>query len=95
MILQNIPPTHVRLRSQSGLQQFESMTEVEVSSIIYNMSSNSCEPDTILTTLLKQILPDVIGVITKIINISLTTGAFSHSWKKQSCAHYLKKWGWS
>ena len=26
--------------------------------------------------LLKQILPDVIGVITKIVNMSLTTGAF-------------------
>ena len=52
------------------------MTEVEVSSIIYNMYSKSCELDVIPTTLLKQILPDVIGVIIKIVNLSLTTGAF-------------------
>ena len=64
---------------QSGFQQFESMTEDEVSSIIHNMSSKSCELDAIPTTLLKQILPDVIRVVTKIVNISLTTGAFSQS----------------
>ena len=75
---------------QSGFQQFESMTEVEVSSIIHNMSSKSCELDDIPTTLLKQILPDVIGVINKIANISLTTGAFSQSWKTAVRCHYLK-----
>ena len=32
------------------------MTEAEVSKIIYNMCSKSCELDAILTTLLKQIL---------------------------------------
>ena len=76
---------------QSGFKQFESMTEVEVSGIIHNMSSKSCELDAIPTTLLKQILPDVIGVITKIVNISLTTGAFSQSWKTTVIHPLLKK----
>ena len=57
------------------------------------MSSTSCELDTIPTTLLKQILPDVIGAITKIINISLTTGAFSQSWKTAVIHPLLKKVG--
>ena len=69
------------------------MTEVEVSSIIYKMSSKSCELDAIPTTVLKQILPDVIGVITKIVNISLTTGAFSQSWKTAVICTLLKKVG--
>ena len=81
------------VRNQSGFQQFESMTEVEVSNIIYNMCSKSCELDAIPTILLKQILPDVIGVITKIINLSLTTGAFSQFWKTAVIHPLLKKAG--
>ena len=76
---------------QSGLQQFKPMTEDEVSSIIHNMSSKSCKRDNVPTTLLKQILPDVIKVITKIVNISLTTGAFSQSWKTAVIYPLLKK----
>ena len=78
---------------QSGFQQLESMTEDEVSSIIHNMSSPSCELDAIPTTLLKQILPDIIRVITKIANISLTTGAFSLSWKTAVILPLLKTVG--
>ena len=69
------------------------MTEVEVSSIINNMCSQSCELDIIPTTLLKQMLPDVIGVITKIVNLSLTTGAFLQSWKTAVIDPLLKKAG--
>ena len=57
------------------------------------MSSKSCEHDDIPTTLLKEILPDVIGVITKIVNISLTTGTFSQSWKTAVICPLLKKAG--
>ena len=57
------------------------------------MSSKSCELDAIPTTLLKQILSDVIRVITKIVNISLTTGAFSQSWKTAIIHPLLKKVG--
>ena len=57
------------------------------------MSSKSCECDVVPTTLLKQILPDVIRVITKIVNISLTTGASSQSWKTAVICPLLKKVG--
>ena len=76
-ILAQYTPYTCEVGFQSVFQQFESITEDEVSSIIHNMSSKSHELDAIPTTLLKQILPDVIRVIMKIVNISLTTGAFS------------------
>ena len=88
-------PYTCEARNQSGFQQFEAMTEGEVFSIIYNMSAKSCELDAIPTPLIKQILPDVIGVITKFVNISLTTGVFSQSWKTAVICPLLKKWGWS
>ena len=92
-LAQNTPYT-CEVGCQSGFQQFESMTEDEVSSIIHNMSSKSCELDANPTTLLKQILSDVIRVITKIVIISLTL-VLSHSpGKQQLYAHCLKKWGW-
>ena len=62
--LAHYTPYTCEVGCQSGFQQFESMTEDEVSSIIHNMSSRSCELHAIPTTLLKQILPDVISVIT-------------------------------
>ena len=86
-------PYTCEVKNHSSFQQFESMTEAEVSSIIYNMCSKSCELDVIPTTLLKQILPDIIGVITKIINLSLTTGVFSQSWKTAVIHPLLKKSG--
>ena len=54
-------PYTSEVKNHSSFQQFESMTEAEVSSIIYNMCSKAFELDVILTTLLKQILPDIIG----------------------------------
>ena len=86
-------PYTCEVGNHSSFQQFESMTDVEVSRIIYNMCSNSCELDIIPTTLLKQILPDVNGVITKIVNLSLTTRAFSQSWKTAVICPLLKKVG--
>ena len=86
-------PYTCKVGCQSSFQQFESMTEDKVSSIIHNMSSKSCELDAIPTTLLKQILPDVIRVIMKIVNISLITCAFSQSQKTAVICPLLKKVG--
>ena len=86
-------PYTCEVKCHSCFQQFEPITEAEVSKIIYNMCSKSCKLDVILTTLLKQILPDVIRVITEIINLLLTTGAFSQSWKIAVICPWLKKMG--
>ena len=91
-LAQNTPYT-CEVKCHSHFQQFEPMTEAEVSKIIYNMCSKSSELDVIPTTLLKQILLDVTGVITKIINLSLNTGVFSQSWKTVVICPLLKQQG--
>ena len=61
--------------------KFEPLMEDEVTKIIMGMASKSCESDPIPTTLLKEILPQVIKLITKIINTSLQSGIFTSQWK--------------
>ena len=57
------------------------------------MTSKSCELDPLLTTLLKEILPSVIGPLTKIINVSLTQGIFTDTWKVAVIRPLIKKLG--
>ena len=49
--------------------------------IIMVMASKSCESDLVPTTLLKEILPQIIRLITEIINTSLEFGIFASQWK--------------
>ena len=63
------------------LCQFTPMTEYEVKPIIMSMKSKSCEIDPIPTHIFKQLLPSVIPIITKIVNLSLSKGEFCHIWK--------------
>ena len=57
------------------------------------MATKSCERDPILVDILKKILPTVIVVITKIINMSLQRGEFVESWKLAIVRPLLKKVG--
>ena len=59
--------------------------------IINTSPSKSCDLDPILTTLLKEILPSVITILTKIINISLTSGIFPDRLKVALVSPLLKK----
>ena len=59
------------------LGKFEPLLEDEVTKIIMDMASKSCESDPVPATLLKEILPQVIKPITKIINTSLELGIFA------------------
>ena len=72
---------------------FTLMTEFEIVSMINGMASNSCEIDPIPTTLLKNILPSIIKLITNIINISLQFGVFAKNWKVAVIKSLLKKIG--
>ena len=67
--------------------------ESQVSRVISLLKSNSCELDTILTTILKKMLPKVISLITKIVNISLGEGCFCRDWKVAVVKPLLKKLG--
>ena len=56
------------------------------------MAPKSCEIDPVLTNLLKEILPQVIKPITKIINTSLELGVFASQWKVAIVKPLLKRW---
>ena len=57
------------------------------------MANRSCKIDPIPTTLLKKVLPSVIGPITSIVNNSITTGIFAMTWKTAIICLLLKKAG--
>ena len=61
--------------------EFVPLLEHEVAATIGKMASKSCEIDPIPTTLLKKVLPSVIGLITAIVNCSITQGIFAQHWK--------------
>ena len=79
--------------SVAQLSKFAPMTEKEVLLIIKQMKTKSCELDDMPTNILKQMLPKVIGLITKIINMSLEQGEFSTKWKVAVVRPLLKKLG--
>ena len=73
--------------------EFVPLSEQEVAAIIGKMASKSCEIDPIPTTLLKKVLPSVIGPITAIVNCSITQGIFAQHWKMAIIWPLLKKAG--
>ena len=73
------------------LHRFAPLTEKEIMVIIKQMKTKSCEQDDLPTDILKHILPTVISLITKIINMSLESGEFSESWKVAVVRPLLKK----
>ena len=75
------------------LGEFKPLSEDEVSKVIMSMASKSCEIDPVPTSLLKEILPQIIKPITKIINTSLEQGVFASQWKVAIVKPLLKKIG--
>ena len=75
------------------LRKFAPMTTKEVALIIKRMKTKSCELDDIPTDILKQMLPWVIELITKIVNRSLEEGVFCRNWKLAVVRSLLKKLG--
>ena len=89
--LENHPIYKPEHRDIDQLKEFQLLTENEVSKIIGKMSSKSCKIDPIPTTLLKKVLPSVIGPITSIVNNPITTGVFAITWKTAIICLQLKK----
>ena len=73
--------------SASKLGSFTPMTESDVATVI----KGNCEINPILTTLLKDILPSIIKLITTIINISLQHGVFAKTWNVTVIKPLFKK----
>lgn len=57
------------------------MTSQQIEVIIKQMKSKSCELDKIPTHVLKDMLPVVLPIITQMVNLSLSHGVFSESWR--------------
>ena len=69
------------------------MTTKEVARLVSSMATKLCKLDAILTSVLKQITPSIIEIITKIINISFAQDTFVEEWKTAIVCPLLKKLG--
>ena len=75
-------PTYCHISSDPPeFLEFELMTEEEVGKIIKGMPAKMCDMDIIPTTLLKDALPGLLPIITKIASASMTQGVFPSSCK--------------
>ena len=63
----------------------------EVVVTIRKMATKSCECDPNPTNILKKILSSVSKTITSMVNVSIITGSFAHSWKSVSLRPLLNK----
>ena len=91
--LNNKPKYNAPETNAPRLVRFAPMTERQVSNVISSLKSKSSELDAIPTTILKKMLPNVIPLITKIVNISLTDGCFCRDWKTAVVRPLLKRLG--
>src|SRR6218665_66483 len=81
-----IPPP-----SQSSLQIHRPASEAEVLLLLNSLPNKQCELDPIPTSLLKDCASVILPVITKIINLSLSTGNFPLAFKHSFVTPLLKK----
>jgi len=77
----------------SKLHMFSSVTEDEVSNIIKSSSNASCDLDPWPTRIIKKHIGTLVPVITKIVNLSLTTGHVPDCLKEAIVKPLLKKPG--
>ena len=63
------------------LESFGTITENDLLKLIMGMTTKTCESEIIPTKPLKEVLPAIIPVLTKIVNLSIKNGIFSEKWK--------------
>ena len=80
-VLETTPPYTAEQQAVPRLTRLAPMTEEEVHKVIVSLKTKSCELDTMPTDILKKMMPVVLPLITKIINLSLTQGDLYRSWK--------------
>ena len=73
------------------LNVFEEITEEELNKIISSMPSKTCSLDPLPTSLTKILLPELLPLIIKIINLSLCDGIVPNSFKEALVIPLLKK----
>ena len=75
------------------LQEFKPLEEKDVHQVIMSLRTKTCELDPIPTTIFKMMLPGILPLITKIVNLSLGQGQFIQAWKTAIVQPLLKKEG--
>ena len=75
----------------SLFQDFRTLTDKEVSSLITKATKKTCSLDPMPTTLVVECLDVLLPVLTKMINLSLQSGCFADRWKHADVHPKLKK----
>ena len=73
------------------MDSFSVLSDHDVAKIIHRSPSKGCEDNPIPTTLLKNILPSVLPVLTVLVNGSMQTGVFPEDLKQALVKPLLKK----
>ena len=79
----------------TSFTKFNPLSEIEISKLVQESKSTTCELDVIPTPKLKDNLQYLTPVITEIVNRSLATGVFPQEWKNALIRPLLKKKGLS
>ena len=58
-----------------------------------SLKTKTCELDPVPTTIFKMLIPKILPLITKIVNLSLCQGQFIQDWKTAIVRPLLKKVG--
>ena len=75
------------------LERFAPLSQTQVQKVILSLKTTSCEIDPIPTHILKSLMPEILPLITQIVNVSLNEGVFSNHWKCAIVRPLLKKAG--
>ena len=75
------------------LQEFKLLEEKDIHQVIMSLKTKTCELDPVPTTIFKMMLPAILPLITKIVNLSLCQGQFIQAWKTAIVRPLIKKAG--
>ena len=80
-------------RNTPGLTEFKPMSDKEILKVIDEMPNKHCDIDPVPFTIFKKLAPHLKSEITILVNLSLTHGVFTESWKTSIVKPLLKKVG--
>ena len=90
-LFNNTEPNRCEPTGAPKWRKFGPLTQEQVKAVICSLNTKLCELDPIPTQILKKMLPTVVPLITKIVNLSLGKGTFAASWKNAIVWPLLKK----
>ena len=85
------PPSVLHQSTVPCMDSFRLLSDDEVSTIVRKSPTKTCEADPIPTTLLKDILPNILPLLREIVNKSVQTGTFLDDLKVALVRPLLKK----